>query len=121
MSLALPMPEFLDGGGCIRSRVHERERRGSCMRGSEEESHEEPGGCRGRSLLRLNVVRYTWTRGRRHVFANVGAVLKPPLMKLFRSSGAGDTGGYGEVKRGSGQRKASHGVGKIAARGCKNY
>lgn len=45
-----------------------------------------------RSLLRSDVVRDVDARAGEYVFANVGAVLKPPLMKLFRSSDGGGVG-----------------------------
>lgn len=45
-----------------------------------------------RSLLRSDVVRNVDARAREYVFANVGAVLEPPLMKLFRSSDGGGMG-----------------------------
>jgi hypothetical protein len=130
--LASPMLEFLDVSAVVlHSRVYERQRRR--VHGRVEKNPEKPGdrrgGCRGRgrSLLRSDVVRYVDARAEACFRKCRCAVLKPSLMKLFRSSAReGDRGGEGgggggrgwgsdEVKRGS-RRKASHGVGKIAAR-----
>lgn len=70
------------------------------------------------SLLRSDVVRNVDARGRGYVFANVGAVLKPPLMKLFRSSEAdrgegGAEGAQGAARSsGDGRRATANALGK---------
>lgn len=95
MGFASRMPEFLYDGYIFIS---------MCTSGKED-GVKEGDLCCGRTWSE------TWTRRRGCVFANVGAVLKPPLMKLFRSSGVcGIARGW--------RRKASYGerVGKIAAR-----
>lgn len=70
MGLASRMPEFLYDG-YVRYYTYVRVRK---KNGDEDL-------CCGRTWSE------TWTRRRGCVFANVDAVLKPPLMKLFRSSG----------------------------------
>jgi len=45
-----------------------------------------------KSLLRSDVVRNVDARAEEYVFTNVSAVLKPSLMKLFRSSDGGGVG-----------------------------
>lgn len=113
MSFASPMSEFLYGAArrivsvCV------------CTNGKEDANEGLGRGKVGgrRSLLRSDVVRNTDARrAGEYVFANVGAVLKPPLMKLFRSPDRGKVWD-GEVKRGDdGRQASSEHVGKIAAR-----